>query len=635
MDLVIVESPTKAKTISRFLGHSYMVRSSFGHVRDLPKNYLGIDIKNNFQPKYSIISKAKKVVSELKKFAESEKIIMATDEDREGEAIAWHLIQALGLNKGKSKKEKGKTEEKGKGKMENGKTDGKLLRIVFHEITKKAIEEALKNPRGIDMNLVNAQQARRVLDRLVGYKLSPFLWKKVARGLSAGRVQSVALRLIADREKEIEKFKPEEYWTIEAKLKSKNSEKEFIANLIKINDKSIPKPGIKTKKEADKILKDLKDSDFIVKKVEKKEIKRIPPPPFVTSTLQQEAFRRLRFSSKQTMMIAQQLYEGIELGKGKATGLITYMRTDSTNIADQALWAAKETIIKLFGKEYYNGYPRRYKTKSRLAQEAHEAVRPVNPSITPDSIKEYLDTNQFKLYDLIWRRFIATQMKEALFNTVDIEILASKKYIFYAHGQVLRFEGFLKIYPISYEESLLPEVKKEEKLEILDLISNQHFTKPPPRYNEASLVKTLEKYGIGRPSTYAPIISTIQERNYVYKDKARYFHPTEIGVMVNNLLVKHFPNIVDLKFTSHMEEDLDEIAQGKEDWVRVVREFYGPFHKNLLKKYEEVGSVKIAEETDEICDKCGAKMVIRMGKFGKFLACSKFPECKNTKNLPK
>lgn len=638
MNLVIVESPTKAKTISRFLGRNYMVRSSFGHVRDLPKSYLGIDIKNNFQPKYSVIPKAKKVISELKKLSsKAEKIIMATDEDREGEAIAWHLVQALGLGKGKSKKEKGKIKNSDSkfNKNQNQEGKGKLLRIVFHEITKRAIENALKNPRSIDMNLVNAQQARRVLDRLVGYKLSPFLWKKVARGLSAGRVQSVALRLIADREKEIQKFKPEEYWTIEAKLKSNKEDKEFLANLVKINGKNIPKPGIKTKKEADKILKDLEKSDFIVTKIEKKEVKRIPPPPFVTSTLQQEAFRKLRFSSKQTMMIAQQLYEGVELGKGKATGLITYMRTDSTNISDQALWSAKKVIVKLFGEKYYNGFPRRYKTKSKLAQEAHEAIRPTDPSITPESIKDYLDANQFKLYDLIWRRFIATQMKEALFDTIDIEIQASEKYIFSAHGQALKFEGFLKIYPISYEESMMPEVEEKEKLKLLDLVSSQHFTKPPPRYNEASLVKTLEKYGIGRPSTYAPIISTIQERNYVYKDKSRYFHPTETGMMVNNLLVKHFTNIVDLKFTSRMEDDLDQVANGKEDWVKVVKEFYEPFYKNLLKKYEEVDSVKLAEETDEVCDKCGAKMVIRMGKFGKFLACSRFPECKNTKNLPK
>lgn len=623
MKLVIVESPAKGRTIQKFLGRDYSVQSSFGHVRDLPKTTLGVDVEKDFEPKYVIPPKAKKTIASLKKIVpKSEKVIMATDEDREGEAISWHLVEALDLDKNRKPVE----------------------RIVFHEITNRAIEEALKNPRQIDMNLVNAQQARRVLDRLVGYKLSPFLWKKVARGLSAGRVQSVALRLVVEREREIENFKPEEYWSLEAKLKKG---KEFSAFLSKVNGETIPKPGIKpvrsrardgvaspedrgaatsnglkTKDGVDKILKELEGADYLVSKVERKETKRIPASPFVTSTLQQEAFRKLRFSSKQTMMLAQQLYE---------TGYITYMRTDSTNLSDQSLWQAKEAINNLFGESYWAGFPRKYKVKSRLAQEAHEAIRPTEPARTPESLKGEFTPQQFKLYDLIWRRFMATQMKEAVFDTLSVEIKAGD-YIFNSNGQSLKFDGFLKVYPIKFEEVELPQLEEGEKLDLLGLEPSQHFTKPPARYNEASLIKTLEKNGIGRPSTYAPIISTIQDRNYVQKDRSRYFHPTEIGKMVNDLLVQHFPEIIDVKFTSNMEDDLDEIAEGKEKWVSVIREFYGPFNQNLEKKYKEVGG-KTVEETDEICEKCGGKMVIRMGRFGKFLACSNFPKCRNTKNL--
>ncbi len=600
MKLIVVESPIKARTISQFLGRDYSVQSSFGHVRDLPKTDLGVDVENDFQPKYVIPPKARKTITILKKFLpKAEKVIMATDEDREGEAISWHLVKALGLDKG------------GKKAVE---------RIVFHEVTKRAIEEALKNPRDIDMNLVDAQQARRVLDRLVGYKLSPFLWKKVARGLSAGRVQSVAVRLVVEREREIENFKPQEYWSIEALLKAKQGK--LTALLSKLNGEAIEKLGIKNKAEADKILKDLEGADYAVSKIERKEMKRIPAAAFTTSTLQQEGFKKLRFSSKQTMMIAQQLYEN---------GYITYMRTDSTNLSEQSLFAAKEAIINLFGQRYYAGFPRKYKTKSRLAQEAHEAIRPTEPSRTPESIKSGLTPQQFKLYDLIWRRFMATQMKEAVFDTMSVEILA-KNYTFSSNGQTLKFDGFLKVYPIKYEETELPPLEEKEKLRLLELKPEQHFTKPPARYNEASLVKILEKYGIGRPSTYAPIISTIQLRNYVQKDRSRYFHPTEIGKMVNDLLVEHFPDVVDIKFTSNMENELDDVAEGKEKWVSLIREFYGPFSANLEKKYKEVGGKEV-EETDEICEKCGGKMVIRMGRFGKFLACSNFPKCKNTKNL--
>lgn len=600
MKLIIVESPAKGRTISKFLGRDFTVQASFGHVRDLPKTDLGVDVENDFQPKYVIPPKARKTIAALKKLlSKSDEVIMATDSDREGEAISWHLWKALGLDKLKNKK---------------------VERIVFHEITKRAIDEALASPRDIDMNLVDAQQARRVLDRLVGYKLSPFLWKKIARGLSAGRVQSVALRLVVEREREIENFKPQEYWSIEALLKAEKGE--FVAMLTKVNGEAIEKPGIKTKVEADKILEDLEGADYIVSKVERKELKRIPAPPFITSTLQQEAFKKLRFSGKQTMLLAQQLYE---------TGYITYMRTDSINLSEQALFAAKEAIINLFGEVYWAGFPRKYKTKSRLAQEAHEAIRPTEPSRTPESIKNELEPQQFRLYDLIWRRFMATQMKEAVFDTMSVEILANK-YTFGANGQTLKFDGFLKIYPIKYEETDLPALKEKEKLKLLELKPDQHFTKPPARFNEASLVKTLEKNGIGRPSTYAPIISTIQQRNYVQKDRSRYFHPTEIGAMVNDLLVQHFPDVVDIKFTGKMENELDDIAEGKEKWVSVIREFYGPFSANLEKKYKEVGG-KTVEETDEVCEKCGGKMVIRMGRFGKFLACSNFPKCKNTKNL--
>ncbi len=609
MNLIIVESPTKSRTLSTFLGKNYMIVSSMGHVRDLPRTVLGVDVENNFEPKYVIIPRAKKNIAALKKLIpKSDKIIMATDGDREGEAISWHLVQALGLEDSKRKT---------------------VDRIVFHEITKGAIEKALEHPRTIDMNLVDAQQARRVLDRLVGYKLSPFLWKKVARGLSAGRVQSVAVRLIVEREREIENFKMVQYWTIEALLKSEKGE--FITFLNKISGETIPKPGIKSKPEADKILNDLKDGEFIVTGIERKEMKRVPAPPFITSTLQQEAFKKLRFSSKQTMVLAQQLYEGIGLGEKGSTGLITYMRTDSTNLSDQALFAAKDAIAGLFGENYWAGFPRKYKVKSRLAQEAHEAIRPTDPTRTPESVRGHLTPQQYKLYDLIWRRFMATQMKEAVFDTMSVEVSAGD-YSFGANGQVLKFDGFLKVYPLKFEEVNLPDLGEKEKLELLELKPDQHFTKPPARYNEASLVKTLEKNGIGRPSTYVPIISTIQDRNYVQKDRVRYFHPTEIGRMVNDLLVEHFPDIVDLKFTGKMEEDLDEIAEGKEKWVKVIKEFYGPFSVNLEKKYKEVVD-KTVEETDEVCEKCGGKMVIRMGRFGKFLACSNFPKCKNTRNL--
>ncbi len=605
MNLILVESPTKSKTIQSFLSSEYKVLSSYGHIRDLPKSELGIDIENDFKPKYVIPLKSRKVVSLLKK--ESQKadlLILATDEDREGEAIAYHLSQILNLN---------------------GK---KHQRIVFHEITKQAIEEALKNPRDIDISLFNAQQARRVLDRLVGYKLSPLLWKKVARGLSAGRVQSVTVRLIVEREREIENFKPEEYWLIEALLQSResNAKNEFLAKLIKKDNKVIPKLGIKTKNEAEKIVKDLKGAEYKVVNIEKKEIKRNPLPPFTTSTLQQESWKRLRWPAKLTMRTAQGLYE---------KGLITYHRTDSLNLSEMSLFAARKFIIDNLGKEYWAGFLKKYKTKAKGAQEAHEAIRPAYPDKEPDKIKikEKLDDNQFRLYDLIWRRFIACQMAQACFDSTTINISA-KNYIFRVSGQTLKFDGFLKIYPIKFEETELPLLEGNEILELLKLISSQHFTQPPGRYTEASLIKVLEENGIGRPSTYAPTISTIQERNYVQKNENKKFQPTEIGILVNDLLVKHFPNIVDIKFTAEMEKDLDEIAEGKRKWVPVIKEFYEPFEKNLKVKEKEIDKKEIAEEeTNEKCPECGSPLVKKMSRFGKFYACSNFPKCRYIKPL--
>lgn len=613
MKLVIVESPTKAKTISRFLGRDFKVESSYGHVRDLPKSALGIDVEKTFEPKYVIPTKARKNVNQLKKMAAAaEQIILATDEDREGEAIAWHLISALGLE---------------------DRPSDKIERIVFHEITEKAIKEALKNPREIDQKLVDAQQARRILDRIVGYKLSPFLWKKVYRGLSAGRVQSVAVRLIAEREREIQNFKPEEYWTISANLKKTDTkEEEFEANLAKKDGESVGKLDIKTQAEADKILRELEKKEWRVRDVEKKAVSKNPLPPFTTSTIQQEAFRRLGFSAKQTMRLAQQLYEGIELGEGPA-GLITYMRTDSLNLSEDSLAAAREYLAREAGEKYALPSPRRFKTKSKGAEEAHEAIRPTDPAREPETVKPFLDQRQYRLYDLIWRRFTATQMPQALFEATSADIKAGD-YTFRANGQTLKFDGFLKIYPLKFTELSLPELKPGEELELIKLAPIQHFTEPPPRFSEASLIKILEKNGIGRPSTYAPTISTIQERGYVKKNEKRQLEPSEVGFIVNDMLVEHFPEIVDIQFTAKMEEELDEIAVGRTRWQPVIKEFYEPFAKHLAEKYESVEKQEFDESTDEICEKCGKPMLIKRGRFGRFLACSGFPECKNTKNLP-
>ena len=626
MYLLLVESPTKSKTLKKFLGKEYQVLSSYGHIRDLPEDEFGLDVENDFKPKYIIIPKARKTIQFLKKEAEKAvSVTISTDPDREGEAIAWHLVQVLNLNEIKNLPTKS-----GSRLVEKKSKIKSYQRIVFHEITKQAIEEALKNPRKIDLNLVDAQQARRILDRIVGYKLSPFLWKKVARGLSAGRVQSVAVRLVVEREREIENFVPQEYWTIVSILRKLAEvgppQTEFEALMVKKDGEIIPKLGIKNREEAEKIVKDLEGAEYKVINIEKKEIKRNPLPPFTTSTLQQEAWRRFRWPAKLTMSVGQQLYE---------TGWITYHRTDSLNLSDLSLFAAKKFIIKNYGKNYWAGFLRRYKAKGRV-QEAHEAIRPTYPENTSDKLKNQkkFDKNQFKLYDLIWRRFIACQMSQAIFDSTLVDVLA-KNYTFRATGQILKFDGFLKIYPIKYKEIELPILEINEILELIKLISSQHFTQPPPRYTEATLIKTLEENGIGRPSTYAPTLATIQERNYIEKDERKYFRPTEIGVVVNDILVKHFPEIVDISFTAKMEEDLDEIASGKEKWVPIVKNFYEPFEENLKKKYQEISKKDLIKETEKICPKCGASILIRLGRFGKFYACSKFPKCKYTENLEK
>ncbi|MDD4271600.1 MAG: type I DNA topoisomerase [Patescibacteria group bacterium] len=604
MKLVIVESPTKAKTIAKFLGAGFNIESSFGHVRDLPVSKMGIDIEHDFEPKYVVPVKAKKNLKKLQALAKkSDKIVLATDEDREGEAIAWHLAEALKINPKD--------------------TD----RIVFHEITKSAVIEALEHPRKIDMKLVNAQQARRILDRLVGYELSPFLWKKVAKGLSAGRVQSVAVRLIVEREREIKKFVTQEYWSISAMLKNAG-ELPFLARLNKINDKTIDKLEIKNEEQAKEILTALNGAEYIVADLEKKQTKKQPPKPFTTSSLQQTANRWLGFSAKQTMMLAQQLYE---------IGFITYMRTDSLNLADKFLNEAAEYLSANLGSTYALKTPRRFKTKSKGAQEAHEAIRPSEASRAPESVASELSPNQNKLYKLIWQRALASQMSEAIVDATVVDILAQNTpYQFRANGQILKFDGYLKIYPEKSQEIELPELKIKEKLDLEEIKPEQHFTKPPARYSDAGLVKELEKYGIGRPSTYAPTIATIVDRNYVQRDEHKRLEPTDIAFVVNDLLVEHFPKIVDYQFTAKLENDLDLIADGEVKWQPVIKEFYEPFHANLENKYEVINKNDIMpeEKSSEVCDKCGAPMIIKTGRYGKFLACSGFPECKNIKSMP-
>ena len=604
MNLIIVESPTKARTIGKFLDKKYQVESSFGHIRDLPKSEMGIDIKNDFTPKYIIPTKAKKTVSLLKAAAKkATEVILASDEDREGEAIAWHLSHALGLDEKKTK------------------------RIVFHEITKEAILEALKTPRIIDGNLVDAQQARRILDRLVGYELSPFLWKKVAKGLSAGRVQSVATRLVVEREREIQKFQTEEYWSLSADLTGDTKENKFTADLYKIRNKTFNKLEIK-KEEAAELKKILKSAEYTVHKIEKKQINKNPAAPFTTSTLQQSANRHLGFSAKQTMMVAQKLYE---------QGFITYMRTDSLNLSPKFVTEANAWIKKNLGADYASG-GRVYKNKSKNAQEAHEAIRPTEASVTPEDLAEKLDKNENRLYRLIWGRAVSSQMTAAKLAATIIDIKAKDKkeeYIFRATGQILIFPGYLKIWLEKTKEQELPNLQEKQALVLLDLRADAHTTNPPARYSDASLVKELEKYGIGRPSTYAPTIATIIVRNYVERDENKRLKPTSIAFVVIDLLIAHFPKIVDYKFTAKLEDDLDLIAEGEKKWVPVINDFYLDFHDNLEKKYQEINKNDIMpeEKSTEVCDKCGAAMIIKTGRYGKFLACGAFPDCKNIKKM--
>ncbi|MFA6514196.1 MAG: type I DNA topoisomerase [Patescibacteria group bacterium] len=603
MNLIIVESPTKAKTISKFLGGKYKVESSFGHIRDLPSRELGVDLENNFTPKYVIPAKAKKTVNALKTAAaKATEVILASDEDREGEAIAWHLAQALKLSESQTK------------------------RIVFHEITKDAILEALSHPRNIDLNMVDAQQARRVLDRLVGYKLSPFLWKKVAKGLSAGRVQSVATRIIIEREKEIKAFNQEDYWTISADLITKEKE-EFSTELLKINGKSFDKLSLK-EEGASEIKSILENCDYSIIKLEKKKVSKSPSAPFTTSTLQQAANRHLGYSAKQTMTVAQKLYE---------QGYITYMRTDSLNLSPKFIADAKDWIISNLGKEYYtNG--RVFKNKSKNAQEAHEAIRPTEAAISPEEIKGKIDPSEEKLYRLIWQRSVASQMSPASLDATVIDVEAKKEknnYILRANGQIISFPGYLKVWPEKTKEQTLPNLAEKDELKLKQILSEQHTTTPPARYSDAGLVKEMEKYGIGRPSTYAPTIATIIARNYVEREENKRLKPTEIAFVVTELLIKHFPKIVDYKFTAQMEDDLDLIASGEKKWQPIIGEFYDEFSKNLENKYKEINKSDIMpeEQSNEICDKCGKKMIIKTGRYGKFLACSGFPECHNIKKL--
>lgn len=602
--LVIVESPTKAKTISKILGSNFVIESTMGHVVDLPTQRMGIDIEHGFKPEYIVITGKTKIISKLKQEAGSaDKIYLATDPDREGEAISWHIANYLD-------KEKHKT---------------KYLRVILHEITPRAIQEAFKDTKDLDINKVNAQQARRILDRLVGYLLSPLLWKRFVRGLSAGRVQSVALRLIVEREEEIEKFILQEYWQIQSELQKLDSKEKLLAQLEKIDEK---KAEIKTKAEADDIVEKLRHKKFVVTNIEEKEKKRYPVPPFITSTLQQEAFNKLKFTANRTMVIAQQLYEGVELGKLGTFGLITYMRTDSFNVAQVALTEVRDFISSQYGRIYLPSEPNVYKSR-KLAQEAHEAIRPTQVKYEPNQIKKYLTPEQFKLYELIWRRFIASQMTPAVFLSTSVDINADN-FLFSANGSKLIFDGFLKVYDNDIETVILPKLSQGEELKLLELIPSQHFTKPPARYSDASLVKALEEKGIGRPSTYAPIMQTIILRNYIRRDKG-YFSPTELGRKVCILLIEYFPKIMDVKFTAHMEDGLDEVEEGKLEWVSLLNEFYKPFSKTI--SFAKANIKKEVIFSDQVCEKCGKPMIFKWSRRGKFLSCSSYPECKNAKSI--
>ena len=613
--MVIVESPAKARTVSRYLGKGYTVKASIGHIRDLLRSQISVAVENNFEPKYRVPNEKREIVKELKKaVAQAEEVYLATDPDREGEAIAWHLLEAAEIDADQAR------------------------RVVFHEITKEAIEEAFRNPRSIDTNLVDAQQARRILDRLVGYNISPILWTKVRSRLSAGRVQSVALRLVVDREREIENFDPKEYWSIDGDFLNSEKPPMFRAGLRKVDGEDLE---VASQLTADELLSDLRGAEYKVGKVKLGSRTRKPPSPFITSSMQQSASRRLRYSARKTMAIAQQLYEGIDLNSHEPSGLISYMRTDSTQVSKSAQAEARQVIRSKFGEEHLPEEPPTYKTRARRAQEAHEAIRPTSIARTPESIKGLLSKDQHKLYQLVWRRFLASQMKPAEYDTLSIEAVGrseAHEYLFKVNASSLRFPGFLAVLADRKSEEpeasasleRLPALSKDDPLELKELFPEQHFTQPPARYSDASLIQALEENGIGRPSTYAPILSTLQRRGYVERDKRRMI-PTEIGMTVNDLLVDHFPNIVDLGFTARMEQELDEVAEGDRNWVDVVREFYEPFEVQLERARELMPEVKAEPELiDRKCPECDNQLLIRYGRYGKFIGCSNFPECRHT-----
>lgn len=619
--LIIVESPTKAKAIQKYMGSGFSVKASVGHIKDLPVSKLGVDIEKDFAPTYQVIKGKKKVLDEIVKAGEKcEKIYLATDPDREGEAIAWHVAEEI-KRSGKKTKKAGVP---------------KIHRVLFHEITPKSVKEAIAKPVELNKDLYEAQQARRILDRLVGYKISPILWKKVQRGLSAGRVQSVAVRLICEREAEIKKFKPEEYWSIVAGLEGSMPPK-FEAKLVEAGGKKVE---IGNKGEADKILNELKKADFLLSNITKQERKRHAVPPFTTSKLQQEAARKLGFSAKKTMTLAQQLYEGLEIGDEGLVGLITYMRTDSVRVANEALQAVREHIAERYGKETLPDAPNFYKNKKGV-QDAHEAVRPTSIAHTPEYVKGFLDKDQFRLYELIWKRFVASQMKPVIFDQTIFDVTAGN-FLLRATGNVMKFAGFMSVYLEGVdieaerdeeENPTLPELKEGEKLKLHGLTPNQHFTQPPPRFTEASLVKELEEQGIGRPSTYAAIMSNILDKEYVKKEQGK-FYPAHLGEVVNDLLVQNFPEILDVKFTALMEEELDDVEEGKRGWVSALKDFYAPFSKTLKRAEAQMKDLKKqAIETDVKCEKCGKPMVIKWGRHGEFLACSGYPECKSTREF--
>ena len=607
--LIIVESPAKANTIKKFLGGNTKVVASMGHIRDLPKSKLGINIENNFEPEYINIRGKGDLIKELKKDAKNaKKVYLATDPDREGEAIAWHLSNILNVD------------------------EKKVTRVTFNEITKTAVQKAIKEPRDIDINLVDAQQARRVLDRIVGYKISPVLWKKVRRGLSAGRVQSVAVKLIVDREEEIEKFIPEEYWNIYAELIDKKTNKKFEA---KFYGKSGKKQEIHSQEEVNEILATIKKATYIIEEVKKSEKKRTPAPPFTTSTMQQEASRKIGFSIKKTMSVAQGLYEGVKIQDKGTVGLITYMRTDSTRISEEARATAKKYITETYGENYYEN--RYYKT-NKEAQDAHEGIRPTYAELEPEKIKDSLTKDQYKLYKLIYNRFMASQMASAVYDTMSVTINAND-YTFKANGQNLKFKGFMTLYvegtdgKEEKEAGMLPELIQNEIVKLEKIEPKQSFTEPPARYTEASLVKTLEEKGIGRPSTYSPTITTILERRYIEKEQKQLL-PTELGKIVNKLLCENFADVINVEFTAKVETEFDNIAEGKENWKKMIEEFYGPFEENVERVEKELEHVELVDEVSDIpCDKCGRMMVYKYGRFGKFLACPGYPECKNTKPI--